>query len=861
MSVLQFEARKSGIPSVVDLPWGSHLSQFYDSKQDLLDILIPYFKAGLENNEFCLWAVPAPLRVEEALAELGKAVPRLPEYLSAGQIKIVPEAEAASPEADSIGSLVSRVDQAVLMNCDGLRLARHPFRDETGIRPFSTHDQETLAALNLIAIFLYPRRQFDAVGLMEVVTQHRLTLVRGADRWEVLESSAALSVKDELRRTEEKLHILFANMSEGFAFHRIVLDAGGKPCDYIFLEINDAFARLTGLKPDRIIGQRVTAVMPGIEKDSADWIGIYGKVALTGQPVQFESYAAPLQRWYAISAFSPRKGFFACTFSDITERKRAEEERRSLAERLAVTLHSIGDAVLSTDAEGRITFLNPVAAALTGWKEPEALGRPISDVFRIANELSGEEGEDIVGKAIREKRIVALANNTALISRDGQRIPIEDSAAPILTADGQIAGAVLVFHDVTAKRRAQAALQQAHDELENRVAERTDQLRRANLQLEARAAQLRALTGELTLAEQRERRRIAQMLHDGLQQILVGAKFRVSSLERSADDRTRATCTSINSLLDEAIQASRTLTAEISPPILYEQGLVPALRWLVDWIADKHGLTVELSSETVPSRLAEDMLVHLFESVREILFNIVKHASTDRAHIDIRCGDGKLQISVADQGSGFDPDSLRASGGSAGGFGLFTIRERLGLLGGDLDVASAPGKGTRVILTAPTVFAMVPDRSREQRIRLLIVDDHPIMRDGLTKLFSEEPGIEVIGEVSDGQSAVDLAVNLTPDVILMDINMSGMNGIEATRIIRERVPQVRVLGLSMIDNEEIIRAMLDAGAAAYLSKSGSTEEIVRAVKASVQSSDSETVAAARRRRVANRKQPDSHSEN
>jgi CheY-like chemotaxis protein len=234
--------------------------------------------------------------------------------------------------------------------------------------------------------------------------------------------------------------------------------------------------------------------------------------------------------------------------------------------------------------------------------------------------------------------------------------------------------------------------------------------------------------------------------------------------------------------------------------------------------------------------LAEDLLVHLFESVREILFNIVKHASTDRAHIDVRCSDGRLQISIADKGSGFNPGSLRSSGGSSGGFGLFTIRERLGLLGGELDVASAPGKGTRVTLTAPVVFAAAPDHTREQRIRLLIVDDHPVMRDGLTKLFSQETRIEVVGEASDGLSAVDLAVKLIPDVILMDIGMSGMNGIEATRIIRSRVPRVKILGLSMMDDEDMIRAMLGAGAAAYLSKSGSTGEIIKAVIAIGQSS-------------------------
>ena len=133
---------------------------------------------------------------------------------------------------------------------------------------------------------------------------------------------------------------------------------------------------------------------------------------------------------------------------------------------------------------------------------------------------------------------------------------------------------------------------------------------------------------------------------------------------------------------------------------------MPALRWLAGWIAEKHGLTVELSSESVPARLAEDMNVLLFESIREILFNVVKHAAVDDAHVDVRYADNKLRIAVLDEeGLGFDPDSVHSSGTSGAGFGLFSIRERLGLLGGELEIDSAPGKGTRVTLNAPVTLA------------------------------------------------------------------------------------------------------------------------------------------------------------
>jgi PAS domain S-box-containing protein len=142
-------------------------------------------------------------------------------------------------------------------------------------------------------------------------------------------------------------------------------------------------------------------------------------------------------------------------------------ELRESEEQLRVTLTSIGDAVMVSDAESRVTFLNPVAVALTGWRPEEAQGQPVQRVFEIINGQTREPAADIVGCVLREKRIVALANHTTLVAKDGREFPIEDSAAPILDAAGNVTGVVLVFHDVTEKRRAQEALHAARDHLDS----------------------------------------------------------------------------------------------------------------------------------------------------------------------------------------------------------------------------------------------------------------------------------------------------------------------------------------------------------------------------------------------------------
>jgi len=146
---------------------------------------------------------------------------------------------------------------------------------------------------------------------------------------------------------------------------------------------------------------------------------------------------------------------------EVTERKQAEEDLRRQREWLRVTLSSIGDAVIASDTQGRITFLNPIAVTLTGWQLEETLGQPIQSVFRIINEKTRDPAEDLITRVLSEKRVVGLANDTALVTKDGQEVPIEDSAAPIKDSAGNLIGVVLVFHDVTEKRRAQAALREA----------------------------------------------------------------------------------------------------------------------------------------------------------------------------------------------------------------------------------------------------------------------------------------------------------------------------------------------------------------------------------------------------------------
>jgi len=214
----------------------------------------------------------------------------------------------------------------------------------------------------------------------------------------------------DLKRSKEHYHSLFMHMIDGFASHELEFDSNGKAVDYRFLEVNEAFEKLTGLTG--VVGKRVTEVIPDIKKDRANWIDLYAKVATSGRSIRIENYAESLKRWYAVTAYSQSPGKFVTIFEDITQRIQAREELQRQSEWLHVILNSIGDAVIATDAAGKISFLNPVAAALTGWSAEKALNQPIGTVFRIIDERTREPGEDIVQRVLKDGGVVTLANHS-----------------------------------------------------------------------------------------------------------------------------------------------------------------------------------------------------------------------------------------------------------------------------------------------------------------------------------------------------------------------------------------------------------------------------------------------------------------
>jgi signal transduction histidine kinase len=206
---------------------------------------------------------------------------------------------------------------------------------------------------------------------------------------------------------------------------------------------------------------------------------------------------------------------------------------------------------------------------------------------------------------------------------------------------------------------------------------------------------------------------LATVLHDHIAQLLVVAKAKFEKIQESTLYRSFAKpMEEVRRLIEESIRYTRSLVFELSPPILYDLGFEPAMEWLAEHMQQQYGLAVVVEDDDQPKPLDNEARVLLFRAVRELLFNVLKHAQTSRARVCLLGEGDHLRVIVEDNGVGFPPDKLAASSGKIEGFGLFSIRERLNYFGGHMEIESIPGEVTRVILTVPVQTDMLKRNTR-----------------------------------------------------------------------------------------------------------------------------------------------------
>jgi PAS domain S-box-containing protein len=529
---------------------------------------------------------------------------------------------------------------------------------------------------------------------------------------------------------------------------------------------------------------------------------------------------------------------------DITERRRAEEALQALRDEerdrtLQLLLETAAQGILSMDASGVIMTANRTLETMFGWAPGELTGKPVE--LLLPSAVRERHAAHRAGYfAAPRPRLMGGGLDLVGQRKDGTTFPVEVSLNHVVTPDG--GHAIAFVTDITARREAEEALRQSHAALEERTAE-----------LERRTAQLSRLSSELTLAEQNTREQLAKTLHDGLQQLLFIAKVGLErlSLNGDAQNDDHALLEEVRADIEEAISASRSLSMELFPPALHVSGLPAAVKWLAKWMEEKYGLVVQAAVDPLANSDRKDIRTLVFESLRELLFNAVKHAKVDRVAIELAVGpNDTLCVTVTDQGIGFDPAPLfsKAIRQQKAGWGLFSIRERLMLLSGRLEIESTPGVGTRFRIVVPRgeaqgLAAVVASRdaiapvpivaaeSVSRQIRILIVDDHRGVRASLRRILGERTEFQVVGEAADGLEAIDQAYKLRPDAVVMDISMPRMDGVDATRLIHAELPSIQIFGLSSAEMSGSPHPIEKAGASGYFVKGTDMQRLIASLLA------------------------------
>lgn len=491
--------RNTGIDIIGDVPWGTHFCQFYETKQDLIDILVPYFKAGLENNEYCMWVAAEPLTHKEAMQALRQSLPDLDKYLEKGQIEIIPHTEwylkGGSFEANRVlNGWVDRLNGALSRGFDGLRLTGNTFfLEKSAWDSFADYEatvNDIIGNYKIVALCSYSLEKCNAVELIDVVRNHQFALIKREGKWEQIESDAYRKTTDALRETnkslqsllesisdgfftleeglvvtyfnktaekllgrraeeivgrnlfeafpeakgsvfednysralkerqplsfesyfgvkpyenwysiraypnekgisvffqitteqkkaeqalresEEKYRTLFNSMTEGFTLCRVVYDSAGKPYDFLVLDANPAAEIANGVRREDFVGKTWRELWPGAEQY---WWEICDKVVLHGEQVRSQNYASLHDRWYDVHHFSPGKDLMATIFTDITERKKAEDVISERETELAAILSNVPILTLVVDAERRVLKVNTAATNFAARRAEEMLG-------------------------------------------------------------------------------------------------------------------------------------------------------------------------------------------------------------------------------------------------------------------------------------------------------------------------------------------------------------------------------------------------------------------------------------------------------------------------------------------------------
>jgi PAS domain S-box-containing protein len=484
-----------------------------------------------------------------------------------------------------------------------------------------------------------------------------------------------------------------------------------------------------------------------------------------------------------------------------------------------VLVETINDGVATIDPSGRILYANGRFGAILRLPSVNFIGTPLESHISIAD-------RGALAKLIAAGSRANTQGELTLNVAEGRSRIIRLSLAPI--DDSEHGNLCVVATELT-------------------------ELVEANEALRSNEESLQLLSARLLKLQDEERRHIARDLHD-----ITGQKLAVQSITLSqllgrqklnADSQALvAECVKLNQQIGEDV---RTLSYLLHPPLLDELGLASAVKWYAEGFEKRTGIRVAVDVASDFLRLPPDVEVTLFRIIQESLNNVHRYSGSHTASVQVRVTPEKtIEVKVKDFGKGISPGVLNASTGVVApiGVGIQGMKERVRQLSGKLEITSRVNRGTVVTATIPlratgTAAAVQalsspadpvaePARPRTQgsRRKILIADDHEMLRRGIRAMLETETEWEICGEAINGQDAVDKARSLRPDLVILDINMPILNGLAAVRQILRNSPETKVLVFTIHDSDQTATEVKEAGAHGYLSKKNAGADLLRTAR-------------------------------
>lgn len=477
-------------------------------------------------------------------------------------------------------------------------------------------------------------------------------------------------IENELKNSEARYHNLFDNANDAIFL-----------MDYDkFIECNSKTLEIFDCTSDQIVGKKpYDPFSPKFQSDglsSKEKAMEYINLAYDGQSQFFEwshlKYdGTPFEAEVSLNPVRlDGKTYIQAIVRDITERKKARQELIQARENWENIFQAIGHPSFILNPEHKIISANRAAVKKSGLNLEQIIGKKC---YVLLHRKRCHSKNCPMEKMLKTGRLETAEMEVEAF--DGYYFV---SCTPICNKEGHLEKVIHIATDITERKKIEEKLKEYQK-------------------------QLKSLTSELSLAEERERRRIAEGLHDDIAQKLAIVKFGFDSLQTSlSKNNILSAIKRQNKLIEQTIEDVRTLTFELSNPLLYEIGIEAAVEaWLTDHIQGKCNIDSKFISEGPQIVLSEDIRIVLFQGARELLTNVLKYSNANSVEVYIKRNKHQIKISVKDDGIGFDLNKLDLPGSGKGGFGLFNIRERLEYLGGNIKIQSIPKHGTCVTMTVP----------------------------------------------------------------------------------------------------------------------------------------------------------------